>query len=186
MSVTRIATRYAKSLLELAIDQQKLDPVYADINTLRSATKNRDLYLMLKSPIVNADKKIAALNQLFKGDLDSLTMAYLELLVNKGREQYVPEIAAEFIHQYNVLKKITTVRVTSATPLDESVLADLRKKLLNSGVTTENLDIEVLVDPKLIGGFVLEFDNKRYDASVANKLAELKADFLKNTYIREF
>ncbi|TNE65539.1 MAG: ATP synthase F1 subunit delta [Bacteroidetes bacterium] len=186
MSVTRIATRYAKSLLELAIDQKKLEPVFADINTLKAASQNRDLYLMLKSPIVHADKKMAVLNALLKDKVDALTLAYLQLLVNKGREMYVPEIAAEFINQYKVLKKITSVRVTSAAPLSEAVLADLRKKLLASGVTTENLEIDVKVDPKLIGGFVLEFDNKRYDSSVANKLAELKADFLKNTYIREF
>ena len=186
MSVTRIATRYAKSLLELAIEQNKLEPVSADIQTLQSAIKNRDLYLLMKSPIVHADKKMAVLNALFQSRVDPLTMAYLKLLVTKGREMYVPEIAAEFISQYKVLKKITTVRVTSAAPLSESVLADLRKRMLASGATTENLDIEVQVDPKLIGGFVLEFDNKRYDASAANKLAELKADFLKNQYIREF
>lgn len=185
MSVTRIATRYAKSLLELAIEQNKLEPVSGDIQTLKSAIQNRDLYLLMKSPIVHADKKMAALKALFQGNLDPLTMAYLQLLVTKGREMYVPEIAAEYVTQYKILKKITTVRVTSAAPLSEAVLSDLRKRMLASGVTTENLDIEVQVDPKLIGGFVLEFDNKRYDASAANKLAELRADFLKNEYIRE-
>lgn len=186
MSVTRIATRYAKSLLELAIDQNKLEPVYNDINSLKAATQNRDLYLLLKSPIVHADKKMAVLKALFAGKMDTLTMAYLNLLVTKGREMYLPEIAAEFGNQYKMLKKITTVRVTSAAPLGDAVLAELRKKLLASGATTENLDLEVKVDPKLIGGFVLEFDNQRYDASAANKLAELKSDFLKNQYIREF
>ncbi|MBK6932600.1 MAG: ATP synthase F1 subunit delta [Saprospirales bacterium] len=186
MSVTRIATRYAKSLLELAISQNKLEAVYADINALKSATTHRDLYMLLKSPIVHADKKMAVLNAIFQGRIDGLTLAYLDLLVNKGREMYLPEIAVEFVHQYKTLKRITTVRVTSATPLSEAVLNDLRKKLLLSGVTTENLDVDVQVNPKLIGGFVLEFDNKRYDASAANKLAELKADFLKNQYIKEF
>ena len=186
MSVTRIATRYAKSLIDLAIDQKKLEEVYRDVDTLRSAVKNRDLYLMLKSPIVHNDKKNAALDAIFAGKLDALTMAYLHLLVNKNREMYLPEIAAEFVAQYKVLKKITTVRVTSATPLSDSVLDAIRKKLLASGVTTENLDIETAVDTTLIGGFVLQFDHKRYDASVAHKLDELNAEFLKNLYIKEF
>ncbi len=186
MSVTRIATRYAKSLLELAIEQSKLEPVFGDIQTLKSAIQHRELYLLMKSPIVHADKKMAVLNALFQDKIDPLTLAYLKLLVTKGREMYVPEIAEAFIAQYKVLKKITTVRVTSAAPLSETVLNDLRKRMLASGATTENLDIQVHVNPKLIGGFVLEFDNKRYDASVANKLAELKTDFLKNQYIREF
>lgn len=186
MSVTRIATRYAKSLIDLAIEQGKLEQVHTDVNTLAAAVKNRDLYLFLKSPIIHADKKNAALDAMFQGKLDTLTLAYLKLLVNKSREAYVPEIATEFTAQYKKLKKITSVRVVTAAPLSDAVLADLKKKLLASGVTSENLDIETKVDPELIGGFVLEFDNKRYDASVAHKLDELKASFSKNLYVKEF
>jgi F-type H+-transporting ATPase subunit delta len=98
---------------------------------------------------------------------------------------YVPEITAEFIEQYKRLKKITSVTVTTAAPMSDKVLAELKKQLLASGITTENLDIETKIDPELIGGFVLEFDNKRYDASVAHKLEELKTSFSKNLYIRE-
>ncbi|MFN0014290.1 MAG: ATP synthase F1 subunit delta [Saprospiraceae bacterium] len=185
MSVTRIATRYAKSLLELAIDQKSVEPVYADMATLRSAVKHRELYMLLKSPIVHADKKIAVLHAILEGKINSLTLAYLDLLVQKGREMYIPEISAEFIHQYKTLKRITTVRVTSAIPLTETVLDNLRKKLVANGLTTENLEIETRVAPDLIGGFVLEFDNKRYDASVANKLVELKSEFMKNQYVKE-
>ena len=186
MSVLRIATRYAKSLIELAVDQAKLEQVYSDITLLKASTANRDLYMFLKSPIVHADKKNAVLDALFKDKVDTLTLAYLHLLVNKGREMYLPEIATEFVHQYKILKHITTVEVTSATPLSDGVLDNLRKKLLASGATAENLDIETKVNPKLVGGFILQFDNKRYDASVANKLAELKSEFMKNQYIKEF
>ena len=186
MSVTRIATRYAKSLIELAITQGKLEQVSADVHSLKAAAQNRDLYLFLKSPIIHADKKNAALEAIFKGKVDSLTLSYLTLLVNKGREMYIPEIAAEFAEQYKLLKKITSVRIVTASPLSEEVLAELKKKLLASGITSENLDIETKVDPELIGGFVLEFDNKRYDASVAHKLDELRASFSKNLYVKEF
>lgn len=66
------------------------------------------------------------------------------------------------------------------------MLEDLKKKLLESGVTTENLEVETRVNPDLIGGFILEFDQKRYDASVAHKLEELKSSFSKNLYVKEF
>ncbi|HNM23994.1 MAG TPA: ATP synthase F1 subunit delta [Saprospiraceae bacterium] len=186
MSVTRIATRYAKSLIDLAVDQNKLEVVSNDVHTLRDAAKNRDLYLLLKSPIVHADKKTAVLDALFKGKVDDLTLAYLHLLINKGREGYIPEIAAEFVSQYKTMKGITTVRLITATPVSDAVMNDLRNKILESGVTTATLDIETKVDPELIGGFVLEFDQKRYDASVAHKLEELKNQFSKNLYIKEF
>lgn len=186
MSVTRIATRYAKSLMELAAQQGSLEQVQADMLMLHRASQNRDLHLFLKSPIIHADKKNAALEAMFGGKLDKLTMLYLQLLVKKGREGYLPEITAEFASQYKVLKKITPVTVTSAVPLSEAVLADLRKKLLDSGITSEHLDITTKVDPELIGGFVLEFDNKRYDASIAHKLEVLKTQFTKNLYVKEF
>lgn len=186
MSVTRIATRYAKSLIDLAIEQGKLPQVNADVNTLAVAVKNRDLYMMLKSPIISNDKKNAALNALFGSSMDGLTMAYLSLLVNKNRESYLPEIAAEFTTQYKVMQGITSVKVITAAPLSDAVLTDLKARLLASGVTNAHLDLDIKVDPELIGGFVLEFDNKRYDASVVNKLTELKSEFTKNLYVKEF
>lgn len=186
MSVTRIATRYARSLIELAIEKNKLEAVSADLGSVREAVRHRELYLLLKSPIVHTDKKLAVLDALFKSRIDPLTLAYLHLLVNKGREQYIPEIAAEFAVQYKTLKHVTTVRLVTAAPVGEATLNDLRQKLLASGVTAEHLDIETKVDPELIGGFVLEFDNRRYDASVAHKLDELKTQFSKNLYVKEF
>ena len=123
---------------------------------------------------------------LYKDKLDVLTMGYLHLLVNKGREGYIPEIAAEYVTQYNVLKGITSVRLTTAAPATEAFPDGLRAKILASGVAPHTLDIETKVDPELIGGYVLEFDHKRYDASVAHKLEELKNQFSKNLYIREF
>ena len=186
MSVTRIATRYAKSLLELSSEQGKLEKVHDDMKMLQQAVKNPDLHLFLKSPIIHSDKKIAAFKALFGSKMDELTLTYMSLLATKGREGYLQEISNEFVNQYKVLKQITTVKVTTAVPMSDELLNDLRSKLVSSGATTANLDIETAVDANLIGGFVLEFDNKRYDASVSHKLEELKSQFNKNLYVKEF
>lgn len=186
MSVIRIATRYAKSLLELANEQGKLEAVHNDVLLLQSASTNRDLHLMLKSPIIQADKKIAVMNALFGSKMDKLTMAYVSLLANKGREGYLPEIAAEFLNQYRSYKKITAVRIITSETLGESVLSDIRAKIIASGVATDNLEVETAIDPALIGGFVLEFDNKRYNASLSHKLEEMKDLFTQNLYVKDF
>ena len=185
MSVTRIATRYAKSLIELAVEQGKLEQVNADMHRLANAMKNREYYQFLKSPIIHPDKKNAVLEAITKGTVENLTLSFVALLIKKKREEYVPEITAEFIEQYKRFKKITTVTVTTAAPMSDAVLSELKKQLLASGITFENLDIVTKINPELIGGFVLEFDNKRYDASVAHKLDELKISFSKNLYVRE-
>ena len=183
MSVQRIASRYAKSLLDLAVEQNKVERVLDDIQAFKEAVKNRDFYLMLKSPIINAAKKTQVTKQIFGDKFDELTMAFVNILFTKGREAYLPEISQEFIDQYKKLRHISTVRVTSASPLSEDALAALRKKLEESPETDEKVEIITKVDPELIGGLVIEFADKVYDASVAHKLDQLKKDFVDNLYV---
>ena len=97
--------------------------------------------------------------------------------MRKGRESYLPEIAEEFITQYRALKQISTVKVTTATPMSEAGLEAIKAQLKGSNSTAANIEIETAVNPDIIGGFVIEFDDKLYDASVAHKLAKLKKEF---------
>lgn len=178
MSVQRIAGRYAKSLLDLAREQNKLDRVLEDVKSFQAASKNRDFYLLLKSPIVNARKKLSILDALFKDKYDEITMAFLRILVNKGREPYLPEVAEEFITQYKKIKHISTVKVTTAKPMTAAAMEALKAKLTASDATAQSVEIETAVNPELIGGFILELDDKIYDASVAQKLEEVKRSLL--------
>ena len=98
----------------MAREQNKLDRVLEDVKSFQTASKNRDFYLLLKSPIVNARKKLSILDALFLDKYDETTMAFLRILVNKGREPYLPEVAEEFIAQYKKIKHISTVKVTTA------------------------------------------------------------------------
>lgn len=178
MSVQRIAGRYAKSLLDLSQEQNKLDRVLEDVKSFQAASENRDFYLLLKSPIINARKKLSVLEALFKDKYDETTMAFLRILVNKGREPHLPEIAAEFIAQYKKIKHISTVKVTTAKPMTDAALKALTAKLAASDATEQTVEVETAVDPELIGGFVLEMNDKIYDASVAQKLEEVKRSLL--------
>ncbi len=179
---TRVAGRYAKSLIDLAVERGNLQSVVGDIEQLSQAVKNRDLYLMLKSPIINADKKESIMKILFGNTFDATTMAFINICITKGREDILPEIAADFLAEYKKMQGITTVKVTTATPLSISAMDALRQKLVSSSITAKNVEIETAVNPDLIGGYVVEFGDKLYDASVANKLAALKKEFSGNLY----
>ena len=176
MSVDRIASRYSKSFLELSKDQGKLEEVYSDIEVFTKALKSRDFYLMLKSPIINAGKKLSVLNAIFYGKLSDLTMSFFNLIVKKGRESYLPEIADNFIEQYRKARSISSVKLTSAAPLSDQNIEAIKKQLADSGVTHKNIEMDIKVDPSLIGGFVLEFDDRLYDASIVHKLSQLKSE----------
>ena len=104
------------------------------------------------------------------------------IIITKGREGYIPEIAKEFVTQYNDLKKISSAVLTSAVPLSADALASLKAKLLASNITNETVQIETKVNPDILGGFIIEVGDKLYDASVAHKLETLKKKFVGNAY----
>lgn len=185
MSAQRIATRYAKSLIDLAEERGKLDRVLDDIKYFREIAKNRDFALLLKSPIIKADKKQQVFDVLFQGKCDELTMAFLNILLKKGRESGLVDIADEFIQQYKRRNHISTVRLTTASPLSQSTIQAIHQKLLASTATDEKVELETKVDPALVGGFVVEFEDKLYDTSVAHKMALLRKEFKDNLYISQ-
>ena len=183
MSATRIAGRYAKSLIDLACEQGQLDAVYADMGMFAEVAKNRDFILLLRSPIILADKKQNVFNAVFGGKVTDLTMAFIKILLTKGRERYLSDIATEVIAQYKQINEVSLVRLTTAQPLDEKNLQAIKARLVADNALFNTVELQTAVDSDIIGGFILDFDNKRYDASLAYRLAELRKGFSSNLYI---
>ena len=184
MSIARIASRYAKSLIELAQDQGRLERVVGDINLFNDAIQHRDLYLLIKSPIVKADKKLKIFHELFGERVDHLTLSFFDIIIRKGIETFLPDIARHFIKNYRELKNITLAQVTTATPLEEYQIEKIKSELKKIGVATGEVQLEEVVNPNIIGGFLLEVDDQLYDASVKTKLTNLKKEILDNSYIK--
>ncbi|MEO0332140.1 MAG: ATP synthase F1 subunit delta, partial [Bacteroidota bacterium] len=155
MTDSRVASRYAKSLIELAIEKGTLEKIYEDMQLFSQiCDANRDFRLMLRNPIVSHGKKKAVLDKIFKGKVDESTMAIFEIITRKNREAILPSLAEEFVHQYNKYKEIDEVTVTTSVPLTP----ELRQKLVSSikERTGHQVDLTEQVDPELIGGFVLQ------------------------------
>ncbi len=177
MSAQRIATRYAKSLLDLAVERNELEQVNNDMHWVEKALTSRDLFLLIKSPIISRGKKKSIFRKIFGNTLSRTTNSFFDIMIRKGRENILPEIVTSFIKQYKLFKDISTVTLRSAAQLDESAVQAIRQKLETAADTHQNLELEVKVDPSLIGGFTLEFEGKQYDASLASKLRELRKQF---------
>jgi F-type H+-transporting ATPase subunit delta len=184
MSVIRIASRYAKSIIDLAQEKGKLDRVVEDIKYFQAVCKsNPDFYRLLKSPIVNGTKKANIFKAIFDSRFDEITKGFLDITVRKGRESYLPEIADEFMEQYRKLNSITTVKLTTAAKLSDTALAAIKKKLEASSATASNIEITTAINPDLIGGFVIEFEDKLFNSSIAYQLEQLRKEFSKNDKI---
>lgn len=184
MSNIRIASRYAKSFIDLAQEQGKLEEIVGDVRLFLDAISNRDLLLMIKSPIINADKKRSVFKAIFEGKVDNITLMFFDLILKKSRESALPEMGQQFLAQYKSIKNITSASVTSATSLDASQIAKIKTEIVNLGLATGDIELEEKVDPEIIGGFILEVEGRLYDASVMNKLANLKKGILDNTNIK--
>lgn len=174
MASIRVAERYSKSLLDLAVETGNVDQVYDDMLHFKDALQSRDLVNLLKSPIIQRNKKLNIVQKLFDEKMQQLTMKFFEVVIRKDREEVLPDIADAFFDQYYEHKGITLVKVTSAKELDDATLKNIEKKLLESGTTRRQVELETILDPDLLGGFVLEYDNKKYDVSVRNQLINLR------------
>jgi F-type H+-transporting ATPase subunit delta len=180
-----IARRYAAALFDVATETNCLEAVFSDMALLTDVSKeNRDFTRMLHSPIINADKKTAILTSLFSGKVQSVSLQFMVLVTKKRRESIVDLIAEAFVAQYKAFKDIHVITVLTAQPLNEAS----RKEILNSVSTEVSGTIELVekVDPQLIGGYKLLYDNMVFDASVAKQIQKLKREFKDNLYIKQF
>lgn len=185
MSEFRIASRYAKSLLELAGEQGKLEEVNKDMLLFSEViSENRDFQLFLKNPVVAHDKKLTVLNQVFTGKVNDLTLAIFRILVKKQREAYLPAIAKEFHHQYNAATGVEEATVTTTFPID----ADLRNefKEVVKKISGKEVELTEKIDENLIGGFILKVGDRQIDDSINSRLKALKLKFSQNPYVKEF
>ena len=179
----RLATRYAKSLLDLAIEKGQLEEVYADMQWMQAVCKsNRDFVNLLKSPVISGDKKIKIVDAVAAGKLHSLTSAFNTLLTKKTRESNLPEIASAFITQYKEYKKIYTVKLTTASPASDNLKNAIINQVKKAG-GYENIELEEKVDKDIIGGFVLQVGDKLVDTSIAYDLKAIAKQFENNDFI---
>ena len=181
----RLASRYAKSLLDLAVQQNSLDTTLQDMQLLdRVCQTSHDFTNMLRSPIIHADKKHQIMTAIFGNSIHPVSLAFVTLLVNKGRESNLPEIAHAFIQQYNVMHNIKSVKLTTAVVIDENVKKSIMEKVMK-GLANDSVQLKTEVDPSLIGGFVLEMEDKLFDASISKHLHDFKTAVLDNSYISQ-
>lgn len=183
--MSRVASRYVKSLLDLAVEQGALEQVHDDMKMFSTLCQDRGFSLFLKSPIIKHDKKRAILEKIFSGKVHKLTMAIFDIITRKNREPLLPEIAREFHNAYNSYKGITKAFVVTVFPLDSHLRAEF-ERMVKQISDKQQVELIEKVDKDMLGGFVLEVEDKQIDASVRSKLKKLQVELSHNPYIKEF
>jgi F-type H+-transporting ATPase subunit delta len=176
MSGSRAAVRYAKAILSFSLEQNKEVEVNNDMLLVANTiNENTDLQLLLNSPILKSDLKKAALKEVFSTKISSLSFGLIDLLIENKRLPILKDVAKKYNLLFDELKGIEVAKVTSAIPLT----AALQKQVLSKvkEITGKDATIENVINPDIIGGFILRIGDVQYDASVANKLQVLKRQF---------
>jgi F-type H+-transporting ATPase subunit delta len=176
MSEVRAAHRYARAILEFALEAKQLDVLGSDFDALaRLMDESRDLVLFLKSPVIKKEKKKSVLSELFSGRVSVTTYQLIRLLAAKDREDLLPEIIRQFRLLRDARDGILDVTVRSAVPLareQEQLLLDQLRR-----VTGKQPRIRTVTDPSLIGGFAIQYEDTVWDGSVRHQLARMRRQF---------
>ncbi|MRX64280.1 ATP synthase F1 subunit delta [Maribacter luteus] len=175
MNDTRAAIRYAKAILDIAVDNKATAAVENDMRSMvKTISDSKELKDMLASPIVRSEVKKKALNGIFKG-VHAISEGMIKLLVDNKRIGMLNEVALKYIILNEQLKGQDVALVTTAVPLTK----ELEKKVLVqvAQLTGNEVTVENKIDESIIGGFILRVGDLQFDASVANKLSNLKREF---------
>ncbi len=173
MNRSVLNNRYAKALLALAEDNNILERSYYDLKFVYEVfSLQKDLKILLKSPVVRIGQKQSVIRHMFENKLHPLILNYMLIIVRKQRGHLLEGISGAYLKVYKKYLGIETVRITTASPLDDKN----REKALMAAreLTPYQVEFEENIDPDIIGGFVLDLGDKQYNASVQYRMARLR------------
>ncbi len=164
-----IAVRYAKALLESAIRLKQEDAVYEEMQTLSTNyIQVPQLRFTIDNPTLGNEKKMALLKTACGGDINDLTVRFLNLVFKEGRESSLQFMASAYLTLYRKHKNIIRGKLITAVPVSEETEAKMKQMVEKR--THGKVEFNTEVDPSIIGGFILEYDTYCFDASVKTKL----------------
>ena len=174
MTDVRISRRYAKAVMDLAVENSVLENVHSDMLLIaQTCRENRALVVVLANPIVHGSKKSAILKEIFGGKVHDITEKLMVLLCNKHRVQFLFDISVEFHNAYNDFNGIEVASISTPFELDavmRSQFIDIVKQI--SGKS--KVELEEKIDATLIGGYVLKIRDRQIDDSIKSRLRMMR------------
>ena len=176
MNDSKISVRYSRAIFQSALEKKLLDKVFQDMIFISEICKNKEIKEFLHSPIIIPSKKEAIFHKMLEGNVENITLSLIDLVVKNGRESFLPAITRNFIHETKEYKGITESLLTTAVSVDNK----LKKQItdLISDVFKTKAELKEIINPEIIGGFILQIDDNYIDASIRNKLRKIKKELI--------
>jgi len=172
MNEGKIPVRYAKALFESALNQNLLDTIYEDMQLLEEVCKTNELRELLRSPIIIPSEKKKIFHQLFEKIIHPLTLSLIDLMIINGRESFLPSVARIFRSDTLKYQGITEPSLTTAVPVSETIRKQI-SDFISSRFNTK-VRLQAIVDPEIMGGFILKVNDYLIDASIRTRLKKIK------------
>ena len=172
-----IAQVYARSLFEAAKDQDKLDEIREQLGTFADAVaESHDLQVFLFSPYLSTEEKKQGLRRAIEG-ADEAFLNFLDLVVENHRMPAIFRVRREFDELWEEENQLLPVQVTSAVPLDDAIVQEIGSTIGEQ--TGKQVALSSHVDPDILGGIVVRVGNSILDASIRNRLEQLRKQVAK-------
>ena len=169
-----ISNRYAKALFLLAKKDNILNEINDESQSLISFfSSDIDARLLLTNPVISKDNKLSIFKKSFKEKLSPLMLSFIKLVVNRGRYNYLNSILEQFNEMFKKEKNIISLELVSSRSLSDSLKQKIHQKLGSN----ENVIFKESIDPKVLGGILIKLNDLQYDATVKNKLNNVKKTF---------
>lgn len=174
----RIGYRYAKSVYDLAAERKELEPVREDMMVISETLEGSyDLRGLMDSPLIKESKKQAILDLVFGKVLKTeLVKNLIEIIVRKGREAFLHNVADAYLGLYDKEHKILRGTLISATALSAEAIKQV--KTIMEEQTGQTFEFDTEIDPALIGGFTLKVGDSLFDGSISGSIRKVKREFL--------
>lgn len=179
---TRAAIRYAKAVLSLAIDKKSATEVNEDMQLIANTiSDSKELQVVLSSPVVKLETKEKTLLAIFGTSINNISKGLIHQLIENKRLEILRDVAKQYTIIYDFHKGTQSAIVTSAIPLTDSLKETILVKV--KGITGKKVTIENIIDPSIIGGFILRVGDKQFDASISGEMNDLRRQFDDNLYV---
>lgn len=176
MSVYRISYRYANSLFKLAEEKNTLAKIAEDAEQLFSTISNsKELRTLLKNPVIKSDKKKELLTKIFEGKISDDMMRFIDFVIEKNREDILLDIMQEFLNLRDNKEGILRVQVMTAVEIDDNLKKEIEKVLESK--EGKKIKSTYVVNPNILGGYVIRFKDTVIDASLTHQLERLRKKF---------
>jgi F-type H+-transporting ATPase subunit delta len=185
MLIKKVNRRYAKALLDFAMDANLVDQIHEDVVKIKGIIADSpELKSVLKSPVIMPKQKEGVVDKVFTGHLSEPAINFLKVVIRRGREGVLEETMFSFIEQYRELKGIRVATVTSAVALSDEQMKDIQERLVKRSKL--RVDMVQVVDPSVMGGVKVQMGDLMFDATVSKQLESLKRSLEENIFVPKF